>query len=65
MVVHGGKDYRIPDTQAFELFTALQKMGVESRFVYFPEENHFVLKPQNARVWWSSLFDWFENYYKR
>lgn len=65
MVVHGGKDYRIPDTQAFELFTALQKMGVESRFVYFPEENHFVLKPQNARVWWSSLFSWFDKYYKR
>lgn len=65
MVVHGGKDYRIPDTQAFELFTALQKMGVESRFVYFPEENHFVLKPQNARVWWSSLFSWFDNYYTR
>lgn len=65
MVVHGGKDYRIPDTQAFELFTALQKMGVESRFVYFPEENHFVLKPQNARVWWSSMFSWFEKYYKR
>jgi dipeptidyl aminopeptidase/acylaminoacyl peptidase len=65
MIVHGGKDYRIPYTQAFELFTALQKMGVESRFVYFPEENHFVLKPQNARVWWNSMFSWFEKYYKR
>jgi dipeptidyl aminopeptidase/acylaminoacyl peptidase len=65
MIVHGGKDFRIPYTQAFELFTALQKMGVESRFVYFPEENHFVLKPQNARVWWNSMFSWFEKYYKR
>ena len=65
MIVHGGKDFRVPYTQAFELFTALQKMGVESRFIYFPEENHFVLKPQNARVWWNSMFSWFEKYYKR
>jgi len=46
-------------------YELLQKMGVESRFVYFPEENHFVLKPQNARVWWESMFSWFEKYYKR
>ncbi len=64
LVVHGGKDYRVPETQAFELFTALQKMGVESKFVYFPEENHFILKPQNSIFWWNTLFDWFGKFNK-
>ncbi|MBN1302208.1 MAG: S9 family peptidase [Melioribacteraceae bacterium] len=64
LVVQGGKDFRVPETQAFELFTALQKMGVESKFVYFPEENHFVLKPQNSGFWWDSMFDWFAKFYK-
>jgi dipeptidyl aminopeptidase/acylaminoacyl peptidase len=62
LVVHGGKDYRVPETQAFELFTALQSMNVESKFLYFPNENHFVLKPQNARLWWNTIYDWFEKY---
>jgi dipeptidyl aminopeptidase/acylaminoacyl peptidase len=64
LVVHGGKDYRVPESQAFELFTALQKMGVESKFVYFPGENHFILKPQNSRFWWNTMFDWFAKFYK-
>ncbi len=65
LVIQGGKDYRVPEGQAFELFTALQKMGVDSKFVYFPEENHFVLKPQNSKFWWKSVFEWFEKYNKR
>lgn len=64
LVVHGGKDFRVPESQAFELFTALQKMGVESKFVYFPEENHFVLKPQNSLFWWELMFEWFEKFYR-
>ncbi len=62
LVVHGGKDYRVPETQAFELFTALQSMNVKSKFLYFPNENHFVLKPQNARLWWNTIYDWFEQH---
>ena len=62
LVVHGGKDYRVPESQAFELFTALQSMNVKSKFLYFPNENHFVLKPQNARLWWTTVYDWFEQH---
>ncbi|MBU1099292.1 MAG: S9 family peptidase [Bacteroidetes bacterium] len=62
MVIHGGMDFRVPEGQAFELFTSLQKMNVDSKFLYFPKETHFVLKPQNARFWWKNTFDWFEQH---
>jgi dipeptidyl aminopeptidase/acylaminoacyl peptidase len=62
LVVHGGMDFRVPESQAFELFTALQKMNVDSKFVYFPKETHFVLKPQNAKFWWKTIFDWYEEH---
>lgn len=64
LVVHGGYDFRIPETQAMELFTALQLNNVPSKFLYFPDETHFVSKPQNARLWWNTIFDWFEQYKK-
>ncbi len=64
LIVHGGNDFRIPYTQAFQLFTALQKMNVDSKLLFFPEETHFVQKPQNAKFWWKSIFDWY-NKYKR
>jgi len=62
LVVQGGNDFRVPEGQAFQLFTSLQKMGVESKLLYFPKETHFVTKPQNARFWWNSIFDWYENH---
>ena len=64
LVVHGALDYRVPEGQAFELFTTLQRKGVPSKFLYFPDEYHFVTKPQNARLWWNTIFDWFEQYKK-
>ncbi len=64
LIVQGGKDFRVPEGQAFQLFTALQRVGVESKLLYFPNETHFVLKPQNAKFWWQSIFDWF-NKHKR
>ncbi len=64
LIVQGGYDFRVPQNQAFQLFTALQRVGVESKLLYFPNETHFVLKPQNAKFWWQSLFDWF-NKHKR
>ncbi|MCF8355720.1 MAG: prolyl oligopeptidase family serine peptidase, partial [Melioribacteraceae bacterium] len=64
LVIHGGKDFRVPESQAFELFSSLQRIGVESKFIYFPYETHFVLKPQNAKFWWNSIFDWFMKYKK-
>jgi dipeptidyl aminopeptidase/acylaminoacyl peptidase len=62
LLVQGGMDFRVPEGQAFELFTALQKMGVDSKFIYFPKETHFVLKPQNAKFWWKTIFDWYEKH---
>lgn len=64
LIVHGANDFRIPDTQAMELFTDLQLRGVPSKFLYFPDEYHFVTHPQNARLWWNTIFDWFDQYKK-
>ena len=64
LVVQGANDFRIPDTQAMELFTALQLSNVPSKLLYFPDEYHFVTKPQNARLWWNTIFSWFEQYKK-
>ena len=64
LVVHSEKDYRVPVSQGLMLFTALQRRGVESRMLYFPDENHFVQKPQNARLWWRTVFAWFAEHLK-
>lgn len=58
LVIHGEHDYRVPYTQGLQLFTALQRKGVESKLIFFPDENHFVQKPQNARLWWNSVLGW-------
>ena len=65
MVIHGQNDFRVPVTQGTEFFTALQKMGVESKFVYFPDESHFVQKPNNARFWYIQVLDWMDKYLKK
>ncbi len=62
LVIHGANDFRVPEGQAFELFTTLQRKGVPSKLLYFPDEFHFVTKPQNSILWWNTIFDWFENY---
>jgi dipeptidyl aminopeptidase/acylaminoacyl peptidase len=64
LIVEGANDFRVPEGQAFELFTALQRLGVESELLYFPDEYHFVTKPQDARLWWNTIFDWFEKHKK-
>ncbi|RKS15513.1 S9 family peptidase [Flavobacterium sp. 120] len=58
LIIQGGKDFRVPTGQGQEAFQAAQLRGVKSRFLYFPEENHWVLKPQNAQVWQSEFFKW-------
>lgn len=58
LVVHGGRDYRIPDTQGFAVFTALQRQGIPSQLLYFPKENHWVLKPHNSIQWHDTVLDW-------
>lgn len=62
LVTHGANDFRVPESQAFELFTSLQRLGVPSRFVYFPDETHFVAKPQNFKLWMTEIFNWFEKW---
>lgn len=58
LIFHGGRDYRVPDTQGFEAFQAAQLQGIKSRFVYLPTENHWVLTAQNALVWQREFFRW-------
>jgi len=62
LVTHGEKDYRVPVTQGFEYYNTLRLKGVPTRLVYFPDENHWVLKPQNARLWNKELFAWLDKY---
>jgi dipeptidyl aminopeptidase/acylaminoacyl peptidase len=62
LVVHGEKDYRIPVEQAILMFTVLQRKGIPSKLLLFPDENHWVLKPQNARLWYATMIDWFHRF---
>ena len=58
LIIQGGKDFRVPIGQSQEAFQAAQLRGIKSRFLYFPEENHWVLKPQNAQVWQKEFYKW-------
>ena len=60
LIIQGGKDFRVPIGQSQEAFQAAQLRGIKSRFLYFPEENHWVLKPQNAQVWQKEFYKWLQ-----
>ena len=64
LVIHGGKDMRVPLTEGLQAFTALQMKGIDSQFLYFPEENHWTLNPANQIQWYDSVYKWFEKYTK-
>ncbi len=64
LVIHSANDFRVAEEQGFQLFTSLQRLGIESKFLYFPDETHFVTKPQNSRLWWNTIFDWFNEHKK-
>jgi dipeptidyl aminopeptidase/acylaminoacyl peptidase len=64
LVIHGGNDFRVPLSQGLQLFSSLQRRGVPSRLLYFPDEDHFVQKPQNAELWWKTVLDWLGTYLK-
>jgi dipeptidyl aminopeptidase/acylaminoacyl peptidase len=64
LVIHGEKDYRIPYSQSLATFTALQQQKVESKLLVFPDENHWVLKPQNSIQWHRTVFDWLGKHLK-
>ena len=65
LVVHGGKDYRVVETGGFATFTALQRKGIPSKFLYFPDENHWVLKPANSILWHDTVLDWLDRWTQR
>ncbi len=58
LVIHGNNDYRVPDTNGLAYYNTLQSRGVPARLVWFPDENHWVLKPRNSRLWYNEVFDW-------
>ncbi len=64
LVVHGGKDFRVVETHGMATFTALQRKGIPSKFLYFPDENHWVLKPQNSIVWHETVNGWLDQWTK-
>jgi len=64
LVIHGGMDYRVPDAQGIEFYAALQAQRVPSRFVYFPDENHWVLHPQNSVFWYGEVHSWLVRWLK-
>jgi dipeptidyl aminopeptidase/acylaminoacyl peptidase len=64
LVIHGARDYRVPDAQGLGMFTALQRRGVPSRLLLFPDEGHWVLKAPNRVVWWREVHGWLAKYLK-
>ncbi|ORX62822.1 alpha/beta-hydrolase [Hesseltinella vesiculosa] len=62
LVIHGGRDFRLPESEGIAVFTALQRRNVASRFVYFPNENHWVLKPANSLKWHQEVLAWMVDY---
>ena len=62
LVIHGELDYRIPVTQGIAAFTALQRRGIASKFLYFPDENHWVRKPHNSLQWHNEVNQWLHHY---
>ncbi|OQX85351.1 MAG: hypothetical protein B6D63_02465 [Candidatus Latescibacteria bacterium 4484_7] len=65
LIIHGERDYRVPITGGEQMFTALQRLGVPSKMIRFPDEGHWILKPQNQRFWYSQILDWFDQWLKR
>jgi dipeptidyl aminopeptidase/acylaminoacyl peptidase len=64
LVVHGQQDFRVDVSEGFQLFTALQRQGVPSKMLYFPDEGHWVMRPANAAVWYNTVLDWIDTYTK-
>jgi dipeptidyl aminopeptidase/acylaminoacyl peptidase len=63
-VTCGELDYRVPYTESLQLYTALQRRGVPSKLIVFPDEGHWILKPQNSKLWYSAVLDWLDKHVK-
>jgi len=64
LVTAGELDYRVPYTESLQLFTALQRQGVESKLLLYPDEGHWILKPQNSQLWYNTVVGWFDKHLK-
>jgi len=64
LVTHGELDFRVPIGEGLQMFTALQRMNVPSKMLYFPDEGHWILKPQNSEFWYKSVLQWFDQWLK-
>ncbi len=64
LVIHGERDFRVPVTQGLECYGVLKAKGVPARLVYFPDENHWVLKPRNSVLWYREVLGWIERFFK-
>jgi dipeptidyl aminopeptidase/acylaminoacyl peptidase len=64
LVIHNELDFRVPVNEGINLFTVLQRKGIPSKFLYFPDEGHWVLKPQNSELWHKTVFAWLAEYLK-
>lgn len=65
LVIHGALDYRVPDAQGLAYYNTLKSLGVPARLVWFPDENHWVLKPRNSRLWYGEFFAWLRQHLPR
>jgi dipeptidyl aminopeptidase/acylaminoacyl peptidase len=65
LVVHGGKDFRVNDSEGLATFTVLQRRGIPSKLLYFPDENHWVQKPQNSVLWHETVLGWLDQWTKK
>ncbi|BDC99224.1 S9 family peptidase [Persicobacter psychrovividus] len=65
MVIHGGHDFRVPEGQGMQAFQAAKLKGIPARFLYFPEEGHWVLNPQNGMIWHTEYFKWLDQWLKK
>lgn len=64
LVVHGELDYRVPVGEGLQLFSTLQRKGVPSKLLYYPDEGHWILKPQNSELWYKTVLGWFDQWLK-
>jgi dipeptidyl aminopeptidase/acylaminoacyl peptidase len=62
LVIHGEQDFRVPVSEALKLWTDLHRHGVEAKFLYFRDENHWILKPQNSRIWYATVLAFLDQY---
>jgi dipeptidyl aminopeptidase/acylaminoacyl peptidase len=62
LIIHGELDFRVPFGDGLQLFTAVQRKGIDSKFLSFPDEGHWVLKPQNSNLWYHTVLDWLDKY---